>query len=87
MTGRSDHHSRIIDYIFVLLGCMILSFAITSILKPNGLVTGGLPGISIILEKLIHIRYTYIYYTLSIIVLSVSGFILGKEEIVKIVVI
>ncbi|WP_246599718.1 YitT family protein [Clostridium lacusfryxellense] len=29
----------------------MIAFAITSILKPNGLITGGITGISIMLEK------------------------------------
>lgn len=74
-----------LDFVFVICGCVLVAFAITSILKPNGLVTGGITGISIILDKLFHIQYTYIYYLLSIIVLISSWILLGKREGLKII--
>jgi uncharacterized membrane-anchored protein YitT (DUF2179 family) len=75
----------ILDFIYVALGCILLAFAITSILKPNGLITGGITGISIILDKLTGFNYTYIYYTLSIIILLSAFIIMGKREAKKII--
>lgn len=73
------------DYIYVLIGNLLLAFAITSILEPNGLITGGITGISIILDKLININYTYIYYVLSLLVLLSARILIGKREALKIV--
>ncbi|MBU3101129.1 YitT family protein [Clostridium sp. DSM 17811] len=39
------------------IDCLLIVFSITSILIPNELIIGGLTGVSIILEKLIHIKY------------------------------
>lgn len=72
------------DYITVLAGSFILAFAIASILKPNGLMTGGLTGLSIILEQLLKIPYTYLYYAMTLIVFIAAGILLGKEEMLKI---
>lgn len=73
------------DYLIVFLGCIIQAFAVTAILRPNGLIVGGFTGISIVLGKLINIKYTYIYYTLCISVLVVTRIILGKKEALKII--
>jgi len=74
-----------VDLVFLSLGCTLLAFAITSILQPNGLVTGGVTGISVIVDKLINIKYTYVYYALSLLILIASRMLLGKREAVKII--
>lgn len=48
---KIDYKKLILDYMTVLLGCFVLAFAITSILKPNGLMTGGITGLAILLER------------------------------------
>ncbi len=73
------------DMFFVLTGIFILSFAITAILKPSGLIMGGITGISILLSALSGIEYTYINYVLSITVLLSTYFFLGKIEASKII--
>lgn len=75
----------IIDYIIVYLGCMIQAFAVTAILRPNGLVVGGFTGVSLVLGELLNIKYTFIYYVLCISVLITAWIILGKKEALKIV--
>ena len=77
--------NKALDFLFVSIGCMLVAFSITSILKPNGLISGGITGISIIMEEVIKISYEYIYYSLSILVLIAAYFTLGKGEAVKIV--
>lgn len=85
MASRENYNKLLFDFLFVISGCIFLSFAITSILKPNGLITGGVTGISIILDKLIHVKYTYIYYALSIVILISARILIGKREALKIV--
>lgn len=77
--------NKAFDFIFVTIGCILVAFSITSILKPNELVAGGITGISIITEQITKISYEYIYYFLSLLVLIVAYFTLGKREAVKIV--
>ncbi len=77
-------NNKIINYLMVILGCFIIAFAITSILVPNGLATGGPPGIAIVLEKVTGINYTLTNYIISLIVLIIAGLTIGKKEIVKI---
>lgn len=75
---------NVVDYIYILIGSILLAFAITSILTPNGLITGGITGISIIIGKMINIKYTYIYYVSSILVLISARIFIGKREAIKI---
>ncbi len=79
-------NSKIIEIIMLSLGMFILAVAIASILKPNGLITGGITGTSIILGKLLHTDYTIINYILSVSILIATYITLGKKEAKKIVV-
>jgi uncharacterized membrane-anchored protein YitT (DUF2179 family) len=81
---KIDYKKLALDLVFLITGCILCAFSTTSILKPAGLITGGITGISIITDKLIHIRYTYIYYALSILVLTIAWITLGKREGFKI---
>ena len=74
------------DIFYVLLGSVILAVAISSILKPNGIITGGITGLSLVLERIIKIDYTILYYILSLAVLGLTWLTLGKKEAKKIVV-
>jgi uncharacterized membrane-anchored protein YitT (DUF2179 family) len=82
---KSNFNKVVLDWLAVTLGFILIAFAITSILKPNGLITGGITGVSIILEKLINIKYTYIYYVLSIVILITAWVSMGKREGLKII--
>ncbi len=81
-----ENRKKIYDIIYVLVGSIIIALAITSILKPNGIITGGITGFSLLMEKVFHINYTYMYYIMSLGVLTLTYFTLGKREARKIVV-
>lgn len=71
------------DYLFVTIGCIIQTFAVAFILKPNNLTVGGSTGISLSLEKILNINYTYIYYFVSLLILLLTRIFLGKKEFKK----
>lgn len=73
------------NMVYLIVGCVITAFAVNYILKPNGLVTSGITGLAIILEKYTNINYSYIYYFMTFIILIVTYLIMGKKEIVKII--
>lgn len=75
----------LLDMLFVLLGCILLAFAITAILEPNHLMTGGITGLSLIIDNLTGINYTFVYYIFSMLVLLLTYLTLGKHEARKIV--
>lgn len=76
----------VLDFLVVLIGCVILAFAITAILEPNQLMTGGITGLSIMLGNLTNINYTFIYYGASVLVLIITYLTIGKYEAGKIVI-
>lgn len=73
-----------IDLVLVVTGCLLLAFAITAVLEPNQLITGGITGLALITDNLTGINYTYIYYGLSLMVLLATFLLLGKYEARKI---
>lgn len=74
-----------IDLIFLTLGCSSLAFGVTAILRPNGLITGGATGASIVVSELIGVPYTWVFYAFSITILLSSIIFIGKAEGLKIV--
>ncbi|MFT9497270.1 YitT family protein [Anaerosolibacter sp.] len=85
MKRVKDLQQLAFDFLYLGLGCALLAFAITSILQPNGLITGGITGISIITGKLAGVKYTYLYYVLSLVVLISAWGLMGKREAGKII--
>ncbi len=77
---------KINNFIQVIIGMTILAFAIAAILKPNHLVTGGITGISFIMDTLFHIDYTIAYSILSVGVLLATHFYMGWHESRKIII-
>ncbi|WP_240934774.1 MULTISPECIES: YitT family protein [Fusobacterium] len=73
------------DYIIVYIGCIIQAFSITCILKPNGLTVGGITGLSLTLGKIFNFNYTYIYYSICLLILVCAKIFLGTREVKKIV--
>nr|WP_312578584.1 YitT family protein [Sedimentibacter sp.] len=80
-----DYKKYISDTLYLTVGCFITAFAVNYILKPNGLITSGITGVAIILEKYINYNYSYIYYFLTSIILIVTYVLMGKKEILKII--
>lgn len=76
--------SNVKNILLSLLGCIITAFSIDCILRPNDLTTSGVTGISIIIEKLTHINYSYINMALTIVVLLITLFTIGKKQVFKI---
>ena len=71
---------------FLILGCMCCSIATNWILIPNGLSTPGITGISMTLEHFTGINYALIYYAITILILVLTYFTLGKKDASNIVI-
>lgn len=69
-----------------IFGCCLQAIAVTTVLKPNNLVVGGFTGLALVLERIIHTPYTYLYYLLCMTILISAYFILGRFAAVKILV-
>ena len=75
----------VLDFLFVIAGCVLLAFAITAVLEPNKLMTGGITGLSLIIDEVTGINYTYMYYAFSLLILLTTYMSLGKYEASKII--
>lgn len=82
---KANVKKLLFDTLYLTIGCFITAFAVNYILKPNGLITSGITGLAILLEKYVHINYSYIYYIATFIILITTYILLGKKEISKII--
>ena len=76
----------LIDYLFIVIGCLLGSFSTVCILIPNGLASGGLTGFIRVLQKYIDVDFSIMYYIGSFAVLVLCAILLGFKEVRKIIV-
>lgn len=82
---KKSYKELVKNYVFLVIGCFITAFASNCILKPSGLSTSGITGLSIVLESVTGINYTYIYYIFTLFILVATFILIGKAEIMKII--
>lgn len=85
MLKKIIENKLIMDILSVLLGTFITAFSVSSIIVPNNLATGGYTGLALVFEKILGIKYTYIYYIMSFITLIMALLFLGKKSFFKII--
>lgn len=72
--------------LFLVLGCLCCSIATNWILIPNGLAAPGITGISLTVEHFTGINYSWVYYAITIFILILTWFTLGKKDASNIVI-
>ena len=55
------------------------------VMIPNGMTSGGMPGIARLITHFFPISYSLVYYTLSMVVLIIAYFAMGKAEVKRII--
>ena len=55
------------------------------VMIPNGMTSGGIPGIARLITHFFPISYSLVYYTLSMAVLIVAGLTMGRAEVRRII--
>ena len=55
------------------------------VMIPNGMTSGGMPGIARLITHFFPISYSLVYYTLSMLVLVVAGLTMGRAEVRRII--
>ncbi len=73
------------DLFYVLVGCCISSFAITAVLLPNGLSGGGVTGIVRILQNVVPLGFSTLYYMAMALILVLVAIFLGWREVRKVI--
>lgn len=74
----------IMDFILIFIACLVGGFAIVSIMIPSGLSSGGLTGLSRILQQFIDVNFSTLYYIGAFIILGVCVVVMGMREAKKI---
>lgn len=74
---KQNKYKKIISYLMIAFGVFIVSFGYYFILLPTKMVTGGMMGVSIILEK--YIDPVIFLYASYVVLLITGGLVLGKE--------
>ena len=70
----------------LIMGCLCCSVATNWILIPNGLTAPGITGISMTVEHFTGINYSLVYYAITILILILTWFTLGKKDASNIVI-
>lgn len=76
---KLNKRDRLKRYSFLMIGCFFLAFAFNVFFSPHNLVTGGVSGISIVINKIFGVE-TSIFIAISYVLLLILSYIvLGKE--------
>ncbi len=76
---RKEQKKQIINSITVVAGTFILAIAVETFIIPYRILSGGVAGIAVALQPLLHVSATLIANSVLIILLIIGSFILGKE--------
>lgn len=82
-----DLREHLIDYIFLIIACVIGAFATTAVMIPNGLTSGGLTGIVRIIQYYMDVDFSLTYYAGAFLILIIVGFAIGFKEAKKVLVV
>ena len=75
-----NRKERVQRYFFLIVGCFLLAVAFNMFFSPNNLVTGGVSGLAIVINKITGLSTT-IFIAISYIVLLITSYIvLGRKE-------
>ena len=66
--------SMILEYLLLLIGCVVIALSFNLFLFPNKIASGGLTGLSVVLYKYLRINTAYIQWVINI-PLFMLGFI------------
>ncbi len=76
---RKDKKKQILNTFLVILGTFILAISVEAFIIPYQILSGGVAGIAVALQPLVHLSATLIANSVLIILLIIGGLILGKD--------
>jgi len=72
--------NKVQRYIQFIFGCLLVAISYNTFLAPNGIVTGGVGGIAIMLNHTIGIKNSNVIFIGAVILIILSYIFLGKER-------
>lgn len=61
-----NHNSSILEYALLIFGCFLISCSFSVFLCPYNIASGGVPGLSVVLNKLLDINTAYIQWGINV---------------------
>lgn len=86
MSNKKEVIKNILKYLVLILCLFISAINFNLLMKPVNFVTGGAPGLSIVIEYFFGIPTNYFIYFVYIIAFILSFIILGKKRIIGVLV-
>jgi uncharacterized membrane-anchored protein YitT (DUF2179 family) len=77
------HESTFGDFVLIILGVIITSFALKGFLVPNQFFDGGITGISLLIHEIYHVNLAYVIVAANIPFILVSWFSINKGFAIK----
>jgi|SaaInlStandDraft_4_1057021.scaffolds.fasta_scaffold01964_4 uncharacterized membrane-anchored protein YitT (DUF2179 family) len=68
-----------IEYVLLLTGCLVIALSFNFFLFPHKIASGGIPGLSVVLNKLLGINVAYIQYGVNLPLFIVGILKYGKN--------
>lgn len=72
-----------VDIAWIIAGNLFLAMGVAWFILPNNVLTGGLAGVAIALEPLLHIQPQLMINVLTVVLFVLGSFILGKKFAMK----
>jgi uncharacterized membrane-anchored protein YitT (DUF2179 family) len=79
--SKSNNFHWVQDYLYILVGALLMAFALKSFLVPNGFLDGGVTGLSLLLHETFHT--SYLVTALILIAANVPFIIMGYFSVSK----
>jgi len=76
-------HDTVLDYLYILLGILSITFALEGLLVPNQFFDGGITGLSILLHEKYHLDIGIIIVALNIPLILIGYRLIGKKFFIK----
>ncbi|WP_416325743.1 YitT family protein [[Eubacterium] hominis] len=80
---KSSSREMMVDIAWIIAGNLFLAMGVAWFILPNNVLTGGLAGVAIALEPLLHIQPQLMINVLTVVLFVLGSFILGKKFAMK----
>lgn len=80
---RTSNEDMIKDFLWIIAGNVFLAIGVAWFILPNNVLTGGLAGVAIALEPLIHVPPEMVINVLTVVLFIIGSLILGKKFAMK----
>lgn len=72
------------DLVYIVISCCVGAFSLTAVLLPNGLSSGGVTGIVRILQKVVSLDFSVLFYIATAVIVLLVAVFLGWREVRKV---